>query len=63
VREIGSGAARFPIRLSSIFAPFSFWKEKEMSVKKGEKAVYIFAPYLKKEGSSSETVEIKIRKK
>jgi hypothetical protein len=40
--------------IPTIFAPFSFWKEKERSVKKGEKAVYIFAPYLKKEKVSDD---------
>lgn len=33
----------------SVIAPFRFWKDKNRSVKKGEKAVYIFAPRLKKE--------------
>jgi len=38
----------------TIFAPFKFWKEKERWVREGEKAVYIFAPYLKKEKVSDD---------
>jgi hypothetical protein len=38
----------------TIFAPFKFWKEHERWVREGEKAVYIFAPYLKKEKVSDD---------